>query len=94
MKPLERASNLQARRALFEKSKNQPVFPIVPGKENLQTGLKSDRGISALLEERRKLREAEERKRWKEEDRAHRERRKETVVKARPVPDMYRRKLH
>jgi hypothetical protein len=35
----------------------------------------------------------EERRRKVEEDRAYRDKRKETVVKARPVPDMYRRKL-
>jgi len=93
VKPLERATNLQARRALFEKSKNQPVFPVVPGKENNQTGLKSDKGIATRLDEKRKLREAEERKKRMEEDRAYRDKRKETVVKARPVPNMYRRKL-
>jgi hypothetical protein len=94
VKPLERATNLQARRALFEKSKNQPVFPAIPGKENVQTGLKSDKGIPARLEEKRKMREVEEQKKRLEEERAYREKRKETVVKARPVPDMYRRKLH
>ena len=79
---------------MFEKSKNQPVFPSVPGKENVQAGLKSNKGISARLEEKRKMREVEERKRRVEEERAYRDKRKETVVKARPVPDMYRRKLH
>ena len=94
VKPLERATNLQARRALFEKSKNQPVFPAVLGKENVQTSLKSDKGIAARLEEKTKMREVEERRKMMEEERAYREKRKETVVKARPVPDMYRRKLH
>jgi hypothetical protein len=94
IKPLERATNLQARRALFEKSKNQPVFPAVLGKENVRTGPRSEKGISARLEEKRKMREAEERKKRMEEERAYREKRKETVVKARPVPDMYRQKLH
>ena len=92
MKPLERATNLQARRALFEKSKNQPVFPVLPGKENSRSN--SDKGISARLEEKRKMREVEERKTKIEEEKAYRDKRKETVVKARPVPDMYRRKLH
>jgi hypothetical protein len=94
VKPLERATNLQARRALFEKSRNQPVFPAVPGKKNAQTSLKSDKGVPARLEEKRKMREIEEQKKRLEEERAYREKRKETVVKARPVPDMYRRKLH
>jgi len=93
VKPLERATNLQARRALFEKSKNQPVFPAVEGKETLQR-LNPDKGISFGLEEKRRMREVEERKKRLEEERAYREKRKETVVKARPVPDMYRRKLH
>jgi hypothetical protein len=92
VKPLERASNLQARRALFERSKNQPVFPVAPGtgqgKENAQDG-----NVRARLEEKRKLREAEDRNRKMEEEREYRNKRKETVVKARPVPDMYRRKL-
>jgi hypothetical protein len=91
VKPLERASNLQARRALFEKSKNQPVFPVQQGKENGQKG--NDGNVRARLEEKRKLREAEDRKRMMEEEREWRNKRKETVVKARPVPDMYRRKL-
>lgn len=93
VKPLERATNLQARRALFEKSKNQPVFPAVPGKENFQR-LNHDKGISHRLEEKRRMKELEERKKRLEEERAYREKRKETVVKARPVPDIYRRKLH
>jgi hypothetical protein len=94
VKPLERATNLQARRALFEKSKNQPVFPVLPGKENVQNRMNPDKGISGRLEEKRRMREAEDRKKKMEEERAYRDKRKETVVKARPVPDMYRRKLH
>lgn len=93
VKPLERATNLQARRALFEKSKNQPIFPTIPGKENGSARVGSDKGIASRIEEKKRLRELEERKRRIEEDKAYRNKRKETVVKARPVPDMYRRKL-
>ena len=92
MKPLERASNLQARRALFEKSKNQPVFPSVPGKEN--QSVNPGKSKASRLEEKRNMREIEERKKKIEEEKAYRDKRKETIVKARPVPDMYRRKLH
>lgn len=87
VKPLERAKNLQDRRALFEKSRNQPIFPTVPGKA------KSHEGVGGRLEEKKRMKEAEERNKRIEEDRAYRNSRKETVVKARPVPEMYRRKL-
>lgn len=93
VKPAERASNLGARRALFEKSKNQPIFPVVPGKGNAKDRLKSNEHVANRLEEKRKAREAEAQKKKVEEDRLYRLLRKETVVKAKPVPEMYRRKL-
>jgi len=109
VKPVERASNLQARRALFEKSTNQPVRPVplgakktIPVKESIlghttyirtESRSKSDQEINGRWEEKRRLREMEEKRKREKEERELRERRKETVVRARPVPEMYRRKV-
>ena len=103
VKPVERASNLQARRALFEKSTNQPVHPetlgakkTIPVKESIlvrpESRSRSDQGVNNRWEEKKRLREMNEKRKREKEDRELREKRKETVVRARPVPEMYRRK--
>lgn len=51
-----------------------------------------DKGVRERLEAKRREREEEEKKRKEEEERIYKEARRGTVVRARPVPGMYRKK--
>jgi hypothetical protein len=88
VKPLERAPDLKARRALFEKSTNQVVRPSADQAKVLDK--RTD--VRAAVLEKKRLREVEEVRNREKEDREYREMRRGTVVRARPVPEMYRRK--
>lgn len=52
-----------------------------------------DKAVQGRLEEKRRIREAEEKRKKEDEEKEYLARRKETVVRARPVPEMYRRKV-
>ena len=103
VKAVERASNLQARRSLFESPTNQPARPVPLGVKKTmpvnnpiphrtESRSRSDQGVNNRWEEKKRLREMEEKRKREKEDKGLREKRKETVVRARPVPEMYRRK--
>jgi len=81
--------------ATTELAKTVPVRGHTPGKASRARAERReafDAGVKARNDEKDRLRREEQRRREEEEEREYQRKRKETVIWARAVPDMYRRR--
>lgn len=77
-------------------SRTVPISGHTPGKasrERMQRRAEFDKVVKEKLDEKERLRLEAERRRAEEEEKRYRDSRKETVVWAKPVPEIYRKNV-